>query len=331
MSAPEGFYQEFYVGRSDTNSRIIAINEGQAGYETYKQIPPNHVIVPVHTQYGDTFSGKIQGNHITVTRTDTKTGWGQELRVMVLRDFDASEISNLLTIVISTSPRPQDPDISFEHIKTCYESLRSYAELARVRIIISCDGQPPVVDDAAYAKYLQKIQKIRESDMDVEIVQHAQWLHQAVGLKRVMSTITTPMVMSIQDDSMIFGRIDFNVIFNSLLERHDVEYILFHKHPWINGFYRYPACVDSSGYLRKLYSWSDRPHIARVSHYNNRVWPLIPDEMRGNMEHKCHRASMTQQNWNLWTYAPENDVMHEDEQRDVISTTQFGRCKSDFN
>ena len=157
----EGYYQEFYIGPQNRNHIVIPLNREKNWHNTYKDVPSKYKLVPTHTIYNDKFEGLIQNNLMSIKRIDSASGWGQDLRMILMRDFDVNEIAQLLTVVISTSPRPQDPDISFNHIKKCYESIRQYDELKHVRIIISCDGHPPKLPKENWLKYLEKIEKMK--------------------------------------------------------------------------------------------------------------------------------------------------------------------------
>ena len=102
-----------------------------------------------------------------------------------------------------------------------------------------------------------------------------------------MKNVKTPLVFYIEDDTIIFGKINFNLIINLLFEDNDVEYIKLYKHPSIDGHLdTFPRTKHKSNYLSLTYCWSNRPHIALTSHYFHRVFPTIPEDFKGFVETK---------------------------------------------
>lgn len=82
-------YDAIKIGNSDNNNKIINLN---------KIYPYNSTIYFIH-KYKDTFHYKIYNNKLSITRTDEKKGWGQNL-VGFIKPTKNSYIYNKYEIIL---------------------------------------------------------------------------------------------------------------------------------------------------------------------------------------------------------------------------------------
>jgi hypothetical protein len=151
-----------------------------------------------------------------------------------------------------------------------------------------------------------------------------EWYHQANNVKAGMKTNKTPIVFFIEDDSYIFGDINFNLIINTLMEDTNVEFIKFYQRPTFDNFFsNYPGTFHSSEFLRLTYDWSGRPHFALEKHYFNRVWTKCYPHTRNVIENLVVDQSRNDKNFGLWIYSPVNDVTHENFDENIATTLSF--------
>jgi hypothetical protein len=237
--------------------------------------------------------------------------------------------SDLVTVFLSSSPRPQDSradDAGAIMLHQALLSVRRTLGLEGAPAVCVFDGRHPEITDEQWAAYQRKISLVRADPLfaDVAIVEHSEWLHQAHGLKRAMAQAMRaadrprPIVFSIQDDTVVFGDVDARHICAALLHDPTVEYFkLFWRRDLFGSDLSYEARPGtphpSSALLHKTRFWSDRPHFATVEHYSRRVWPRVGEADRVTMEQVCEAASSEQggEDWGLWIYGPRMDMRRE--------------------
>ena len=214
---------------------------------------------------------------------------------------------DLVTVFLSSSPRPQDSenDAGAIMLHQALLSVRRTLGLERAPAVCIFDGRHPALPEEQWAAYQRKISLIKADPLfagGVTIVEHEEWLHQAHGLQRAMTAHLDPLrpiVFSIQDDTVVFGAVDVPHICRALLEDPGVEYVklfwrrdIFDHDDETPNYEVQPGTPHpSSDLIHRTHFWSDRPHFALVSHYNERVWPRIGDADRVTMEQACEAAS----------------------------------------
>ena len=192
-------------------------------------------------------------------------------------------LKDLVTVFLSSSPRPQDAtDAGAIMVHQAILSARRVLGLEGARTVLVFDGRHPRLSQAQWDAYQRKIALVRAdplvsgglSDGGCVVVEHAEWLHQAHGLRRAMDAVfgngkendnddggceggegggtgtsitgrgeervdsssttmslaspvpaPTPIVFSIQDDTVLFGAIDVAAIVDRLLHDPRVEYV----------------------------------------------------------------------------------------------------------
>uniref|UniRef100_A0A7S2SVS0 Uncharacterized protein n=1 Tax=Rhizochromulina marina TaxID=1034831 RepID=A0A7S2SVS0_9STRA len=232
----------------------------------------------------------------------------------------ARERSSLVTVFLSSSPRPQDRgEAGAQMIHQAVLSVHRTLGLAAARTVLVFDGRHPELPQEAWDQYQEKIRLVKADPLlrDCIIVEHDVWLHQAHGLRLAMeahTSETSPVVFSIQDDCVVFGDVDVEFILRHLLEDDSVEYVkLFWRSDISPGAYESQPGTShpSTPLLHSTWFWSDRPHFALRSHYTQRVWPAIAADQRVTMEQACEMPSSRDRDWGLWIYGPSGDMRRE--------------------
>jgi hypothetical protein len=319
------FYQYFQIGPSNSNIMISIL-------ELYKNIDNlnDYEFLIKPSQYPDKFQLDTQLLkpdliQVNIQRLDiSEGGWGQNLGIILVKKITRSEMSNLVTAYISTSPRIGDPHNTFDLIKKTYDSFKQYDVLKDIRVVVCCDGRRPNTTDASWNAYQEKLKLMKSHNWNAELIEMPEWYHQANNVKAGMKTNKTPIVFFIEDDSHIFGDINFNLIINTLMEDINVEFIKFYQRPTFDNFFsNYPGTFHSSEFLRLTHDWSGRPHFALEKHYFNRVWTKCYPHTRNVIENLVVEQSRNDKNFGLWIYSPVNDVTHENFDENIATTLSF--------
>ncbi len=238
--------------------------------------------------------------------------------------------SDKVTIFISCSPRKTDNnEWGLSQIKNCITTLTNGLKLKGCDIYVIFDGtiDRPNFTEKMKEDYYLKINSFKnddeiKNDKNINVVVFDQWLHQSNSLRKVMlENTTTPLVMSIQEDCLMVNteKIDTNLIVNLLLNDVSVEYIRFYPQNDILNFKGelYPEARPGIPHpetplLHKCMHWSDRPHIATLEHYKNRVWANIGTNIRTVMEKQIqYRAEKTNTHWGTWIYGERKAMLHD--------------------
>ena len=251
-------------------------------------------------------------------------------------------INDKYTAFISCSPRYSDnTDIGLKQIYNCVNSLINELNLNQTKIYIIFDGiknrplndfgEKEIENYKAKINYIKNLPSIYNNPF-ITIIEFDEWLHQANSLKKVMNKYCkTPLILSIQEDSLILNgdNINMGIITDKLLNDDSVEYIKLFIHEDLTilpgqerlgrsvpGDYR-PETLPATPHpetdlLHKCKEWSDRPHFATLKHYTERVWPKIAPTFRCTMEQEVKFASIRNEvDWNLWIYGKRKNMKHE--------------------
>ena len=252
-----GFYQELYIGPSDSNTHSFFINTIDKSFVTYKKIPKNYQCIPVKNDFpSDSFKTIIKGKLCTIKRTDAAHGWGQNLRMILMREFNAVEIEKLVTVVIYN---------------------RNEQELCEQLI----------------AEYLPGVKVINVGD------KNASDIGKRTLLQKIMTEIQTPLVLNVHSASMFQKPININYVLNSLLQRSNIDCIIFDEMTDLPQKEKVPGCVDSSGYLRSAYSYQGSKNMIATREFHERVLMCTAEKL-GKVDEICKSISESRQNWNIW-------------------------------
>jgi len=206
------------------------------------------------------------------------------------------------TCYVCTSPRPLDASACTETLINLVVKLREL--LPGSQTLISADGRAENVSDERWAAYQSKLRSVE--GIGATVVRHQTWKHQANALRDVMQRCNTEFVFVCQDDLQLhIDALDIQNI-RTGFQYAEVEHVRIHWYHRLRRFWR----ADKPGtphpcapFLKLTYFWSDRPHFARLSHYQRHVWPQIPRTAKRTMEQvisKVHRGPM------CWIYLHRN-------------------------
>lgn len=222
-----------------------------------------------------------------------------------------------ITVLVMTSPIPSNPDISM--IKATITSVQE--RLSDAKIIILCDGVRPeqAEREPAYDEFLWTLAEEYHIPTAM-MVQAPQFWHQSGMLKNAMPAVQTPYVLVMEHDTPLVGDIPFDEIvstmeidqINSMRFMHETHILEGHEHLFLpNDFHlgRVP--------YRRTIQWSQRPHVARTSWYQNILdtyfgaesRTFIEDLMHGVVQHDKHGSALNPagafRRWRMAVYAPE--------------------------
>ena len=233
----------------------------------------------------------------------------------------------IYTAYVSSAPRTHDNGTCTESLIGIIEQVRTL--LPRARVVVVFDGRSHKVRDDAWQQYEGKKAAIRAmavSNSEVDVVEHAQYLHQSVGLRSAMNaTDGTPFVFVAQDDVMLYPQINVSGITWRLAEDAMVRYVKlfpFDKvDPRIQTWNRPGTPHPADKTLFRVTRFSDRPHFAHRALYAHDIWPHVREDDRGVPEtllrrHRDGRGASWREEAGpringLWFWAPPGSAKHE--------------------
>lgn len=228
-----------------------------------------------------------------------------------------SELSDLITVLIPTSPISQHP--TTEIIDETLRSIRLW--LPKSEIFLMFDG---VREDqqhykSRYNDYIREmLWNCNYEWKNIVPVIFPEHMHQAAMTRFSLQGVRTPLVLFVEHDTPIIGdhSIDWIGITQTILEGH-VDLVRFHYDTHIYPSHK-PLMLgkmDTCGVpLTKTIQWSQRPHVASTSFYRRILKDNFSASAKTMIEDRMH--SVVQQHykenpitgWNdyrLAIYAPE--------------------------
>jgi hypothetical protein len=220
------------------------------------------------------------------------SAWWQDYKRTLVHDLEREilglqgvamqpdNVSDLITVVIPTSPIPAHP--STEILEKVIASIRVH--LPTAEIIIMCDGIRTGVEHRReqYTEYLQRVLwkcgHEWQSVLPVVFQEHSQ---QAAMMKKVLPKIRTPLFLFCEHDTTLDDKvIDWTAITKLLMsgEANTVRLYWFAElHPEHLYLMR-----ERTGDFVKTIQWSSWPHISRVDFFARMLrqhfitdWPLV--------------------------------------------------------
>jgi hypothetical protein len=167
--------------------------------------------------------------------------------------------SELLTVIVPTSPIPRHPDTSL--IEECVGAIKHY--FPTERIIIACDGVRPQVQHRwqQYSDYLRRLPLLFNGN--VELMVMPQFYHQARMTRLVLDQVNTPLTLFVEHDAILRSepKIEWDAIFNlimldeaNLVRMYNWEVCPWHEHSYlmrgdvVNYGVRFLKTVQFSGW-----------------------------------------------------------------------------------
>lgn len=190
--------------------------------------------------------------------------------------YDDETVSQLITVITSTSPIPTHP--TTKHIYPAQKSLFQIPALARCRKIITFDAvrNPDEQSEENYEQYKQNMIKLTETDpyfSNTDLVFCSSWGCLSGTVKEAMKYVNTPFVFIHQHDLVVKKWFDLNGVIATMVANPNIKYVQFsqssnRKRPVdevIEGDHFVPLC--------RSFGWSDMCHVASVDYYENFVLP----------------------------------------------------------
>lgn len=218
-----------------------------------------------------------------------------------------------ITIFVQASPVKSHP--STKIIAETIASARYH--LPRARMILCCDGvrkEQEAYKDR-YAQFVASMAAYAALQVGgYEFYLAEKHLHQVACLRRILPSVTTPLIMYLEGDCplVVDREIDFGGIVDALLDD-SVGCVRFLPESRVCKFhlYLYEEQFESHGVpLWKTKQWSQRPHVATVELYK-RALSLFSPEANTMVEDRLMTYVQHEpwESWRVTTYNPPDSMM----------------------
>lgn len=236
---------------------------------------------------------------------------------------EPQDVSDLVTIVISTSPIPSHPTTAV--IEETVASIRAQPDLAGAEIIIACDGVRPEQEHRAeaYGEYVRRLLWLTNHRWHNVVPMVAEeWLHQANLTRRALELVRTALVLFVEHDTPLCGPIPWGELvdqvqagkLNLVRLHHEAGVLDEHRHLMVDSDASWGDCPVP---VLRTMQWSQRPHLARADWYRSLLGryfgadarTMIEDCMHGVVDHAWRtRRERGWEEWRLAIYAPPGDM-----------------------
>ena len=217
---------------------------------------------------------------------------------------DASYVSDLLTVVVCSSPVPSNPET--QTIRAVFHSLSRATGLAGCAKIIHFDGPQAILPPPrikAYAEFKARVRELSEKDGDFSrssVYESDSFLFSAHNLAAAISHVNTSFLLNLQHDYELAKPFDAPNLLRTMLALPIVRHVRLNMRP------NYPprgfdgVVANASGLLgpkalvplTRTCGWSDSPHVASTSYYRDFVIPKNKNDHKGGrrkfMEESVH-------------------------------------------
>ena len=217
---------------------------------------------------------------------------------------DASYVSDLLTVVVCSSPVPSNPET--QTIRAVFHSLSRATGLAGCAKIIHFDGPQAILPPPrikAYADFKARVRELSEKDGDFSrssVYESDSFLFSAHNLAAAISHVNTSFLLNLQHDYELAKPFDAPNLLRTMLALPIVRHVRLNMRP------NYPprgfdgVVANASGLLgpkalvplTRTCGWSDSPHVASTSYYRDFVIPKNKNDHKGGrrkfMEESVH-------------------------------------------
>lgn len=231
-----------------------------------------------------------------------------------------SALSELITVVIPTSPIPSHPDLGI--IDATLGSLTE-AGLMGCEVIITADGVRPEQQHRAPAYEAATYELVQRAQRHFNVLPmvFTGHQHQARMARAALDQVRTPLVLYVEHDTPLTGAIDWLGLCNVLLGgaaylvrfHHETHVLDEHRHLMVDDQAFRIASVD----LWRCAQWSQRPHLARSDYYRRILTEHFELEERWMIEPRMH--SVLESAWlddgvagwerhRTWLYAPSGSM-----------------------
>lgn len=201
--------------------------------------------------------------------------------------------SDLVTVIIPTSPVPSNPDLSM--IQTTIASVRE--RLPHAEILITCDGVRPEQEHRrqAYEIFCHELAMWTNTEHNVCPWVFDQHLHQSGMLDRILAEVTTPYLLYVEADCPLEGEIPFDDLLRAMKRDYLNSVRLYHDVAVTEGSEHLFPLLHSTEErvgLEALWTptlqWSQRPHLAYTNWYRHVIETYFGPESRSFIEDHMH-------------------------------------------
>lgn len=296
-----------------------------------EQDPPFPIIEDWDT-VGDVVDDALAGWPANAVRA--AAWWQQHKRRLGLRlDADitaatghaprAERISDLITVVMTTSPIPSHP--ATDIIDATIASVRAQPELEAAEMIVAADGIPPALEHRAgdWWHFLRRFlwATARGDHGRLLPLIAGEWRHQALTAAWALEQVTTPLVLMMEHDTPLVGDVDWDGLGKAILAG-QANVIRLHHETTVLDVHRYlmvdqePQEVCGVQLLRTA-QWSQRPHLASTEFYRRLLFDYFGPTSRTMIEDCVHGVlanawdELGEEGWDrfrVWMYAPGPDM-----------------------
>lgn len=203
-------------------------------------------------------------------------------------------VSDLVTVLIPTSPIPSHPDLKI--ITETIESIRAHPALTDAEILVLCDGVRSAQEErrAQYEHYLRRLLWTAEHEWaNVLPVVHGDHQHQARMTRHALDLVRTPLLLFVEHDCPIDDDIAWGPLCAALMSG-GANLVRFHHEAEVLDCHRYlmphdGQRVDIEGApLLRCAQFSARPHLARVDYYRRILTDHFGVDERTMVEDRMH-------------------------------------------
>lgn len=206
---------------------------------------------------------------------------------------EPTEPDDLITVIVPTSPVPRHP--ATDHLEETLASIRE--RLPRAEIILVCDQPRPELAHrgAAYQEYLRRVcWRANLEWRNVRPLVLPSWQHQAMATRAALRLVRTPLMLFVEHDTPLVGEIPWGPLCEVLQSGaanvvrcyHEVVVHPDHRHLMLGE----PEYLGAGAPLLRTMQWSQRPHLARVEFYRERIMPMFSRRARTMIEDVVHGA-----------------------------------------
>lgn len=198
-----------------------------------------------------------------------------DIAALSTAERDTTDPATAVSALIITSPCPKHPSI--DDLRITVESVQR--QLPGVEIVLVFDGVPPELEHrrAAYEEYTRRALWAANTQWpNVAPIVLDDWHHQARAARIGLDEIATRHVLFVEHDTPVVGEIDWPGLV-ATLDTGTVDLIRLHHETAIGEHHAHmmlddhPRHVFGPAPIVRTYQWSQRPHVARVSWYRDRI------------------------------------------------------------
>lgn len=205
-------------------------------------------------------------------------------------DYNDETVSQLVTVITSTSPISSMPSTKF--LYKAQKSLFKVPTLAKCKKIIVFDGVKKENKHLLkkYNQYKKNVKKLVKTDpyfANTQLVFCPEWGHLCGTIREAIKHVDTPYLFIHQHDLVLLKEFDLNGVIASMNANSAIKYVgLIQRPNSVDDWWFSPLKEGVEGIsfvpLCRAAGWSDQTHIASLDYYSSFVLPQCHETF---MEH----------------------------------------------